>query len=100
VGGNHLRLFRQNGPGANSGALFLAVSQEENVSDGHNIAPNGYNLGRDRFASDALGVKTYKGIKYSTFAENLTGLLPPGSAGVNHGIATDGVTVLLTVTIV
>jgi hypothetical protein len=24
VGGNHLRLFRQNGPSANSGALFLA----------------------------------------------------------------------------
>ena len=24
VGGNHLRLFRQNGPSANTGALFLA----------------------------------------------------------------------------
>lgn len=24
VGGNHLRLFRQNGPNANTGALFLA----------------------------------------------------------------------------
>jgi hypothetical protein len=71
----------------------------------------------DRFVSDALGVKTYKGIKYDTVATNFTGLLPPGSTGVNHGmgttnvcdiivnqlaigIATDGITVLLTVTIV
>jgi len=99
VGGNHLRLFRQNGPSANTGALFLAVSLEENVSDGHNIVPNGYNLGRDAFVSGALGVKTYKGVHFHTVATNLTGLLPPGSKGVNHGIATDGVTVLLTVTI-
>jgi hypothetical protein len=71
----------------------------------------------DRFVSGALGVKTYKGIKYNTVAQNLTGLLPPGSTGVNHGmgpanvcdvivnqptigIATDGITALLTVTIV
>jgi len=100
VGGNHLRLFRQNGPAANTGALFLAVSQEENVSDGHNIAPNGYNLGRDTFVKDALAVTVYQGVKYKTVAQDITGLLPPGSKGVNHGIATDGVTVLLTVTIV
>ncbi|KAH8979925.1 hypothetical protein EDB86DRAFT_596917 [Lactarius hatsudake] len=100
IGGNHLRLFRQNGPGANTGALFLAVSQEENVSHGHMITPNGYNIGRDKFVSGALGVKRYQGVKYQTVAQNVTGLLPPGSTGINHGIPTDGVTVLLTVTIV
>lgn len=100
VGGNHLRLFRQNGPGANTGALFLAVSQEENVSHGHTITPNGYNIGRDNFVKGALGVKRYQGVKYQTVAQNVTGLLPPGSSGINHGIPTDGVTVLLTVTIV
>ncbi|KAH9024513.1 hypothetical protein EDB85DRAFT_2150473 [Lactarius pseudohatsudake] len=100
VGGNHLRLFRQNGPGANTGALFLAVSQEENVSHGHTITPNGYNIGRDKFVKGALGVKRYQGVKYQTVAQNVTGLLPPGSSGINHGIPTDGVTVLLTVTIV
>ncbi|KAH8979926.1 hypothetical protein EDB86DRAFT_3088402 [Lactarius hatsudake] len=100
VGGNHLRLFRQNGPGANTGALFLAVSQEENVSNGHTITPNGYNIGRDKFVSGALGVKSYQGVKYQSVAQNVTGLLPPGSTGINHGIPTDGVTVLLTVTVV
>ncbi|KAI9449627.1 hypothetical protein BJY52DRAFT_228009 [Lactarius psammicola] len=100
VGGNHLRLFRQNGPNANTGALFLAVSQEENVSHGHTITPNGYNIGRDKFVKGALGVKRYQGVKYQTVAQNITGLLPAGSTGINHGIPTDGVTVLLTITIV
>jgi hypothetical protein len=39
-------VFRQNGPKANSGALFLAVSVEQDVSQSHTISPNGYNLGR------------------------------------------------------
>jgi hypothetical protein len=87
VGGNHLRVFRQNGPNANTGALFLAVSQEENVNDGHTIAPNGYNLGRDSLVQGALAVTTYQGVKYQTVAQDITGLLPPGSNGVNHGMA-------------
>jgi len=99
TGGNHLRLFRQNGPDADTGALFLAVSQEEDVFENHNISPNGYDVGRDEFVAGALAVTRYEGVNYQTVAQNITGLLPPGSAGVNHGIATDGVTVLLTVTI-
>ena len=73
---------------------------------------------RDKFVAGALGVKKYHKVKYQTVAQRLTGLLPPGSKGVNHGmtppiiyvssfvhrlaidIPTDGVTVLLTVTIV
>ncbi|KAJ7858687.1 hypothetical protein B0H14DRAFT_2577661 [Mycena olivaceomarginata] len=90
VGGNHFRVFRQNGTLANSGALFLAVSQEEDVWDGHTIIPDGYNA----------GLTYHERTTYSTVARNLTGLLPAGSTGVNHGIATDGITVLLTVTIV
>ncbi|KAF7298194.1 PPM-type phosphatase domain-containing protein [Mycena chlorophos] len=46
IGGNHLRMYRQNGTQANSGALFLAVSQEEDASDNHNIIANGYNVGK------------------------------------------------------
>ena len=70
----------------------------------------------DQFVSGALGVKTYQGITFHTVAENITGLLPAGSAGVNHGmgtanlcdvivhrlaigIATDGITAFLTVTV-
>ncbi|KAF7980781.1 hypothetical protein HWV62_36843 [Athelia sp. TMB] len=86
VGGNHLRLYIQNGAEADSGALFLAVSKEENVFESHTIIPDGYDIGR--------------GVEYSTVAHNVTGLLAAGSAGVNHGIATDGITTVLTVTIV
>jgi len=98
-GGNHLRVFRQNGPAANTGALFLAVSQEEDASENHTISPDGYNIGRNEFVQGAIGVTNYEGVNYQTIAKNITGLLPPGSVGINHGIATDGVVVLLTVTI-
>ncbi|KAH9059325.1 hypothetical protein EDB87DRAFT_1736143 [Lactarius vividus] len=64
-----------------------------NVFEGHTISPDGYNIGRDKFVQGALGASGYH-----TVAQNITGLLAPGSAGINHGIATDGIVVLLTVT--
>jgi len=94
-----LRMWRQNGAKAHTNALFLAISQERSVFEGHKISKNGYDVGRDKFVKSALGLKKYQGIKYSTVARNITGLLPSGSTGVNHGIATDGVIILLTVTI-
>ncbi|KAH9970854.1 hypothetical protein BGW80DRAFT_1175454 [Lactifluus volemus] len=100
VGGNHFRLFRQNGPNANTGALFLAVSEEENVTEGHTIRPNGYDLGRDSLVKSAVGLKKHNGVKYQTTAQRISGLIPAGSHGINHNIAIDGVVVLLTVTIV
>ncbi|KAI0063790.1 hypothetical protein BV25DRAFT_1801638 [Artomyces pyxidatus] len=100
VGGNHFRVFRQNGPLANSGALFLAVSKEEDVAEGHTIIPDGYNVGRDDMVSAAQGHTSYEGVKYFTIVQNVTGLLAAGSVGVNHGIATDGIVQLLTVTVV
>jgi hypothetical protein len=99
VGGNHLRMWHQTGSKAHTNALFLAVSQEENVSHGHTIAKNGYNVGRDSLVKSALKLKKYRGVKYHTVAENISGLIPPGSTGINHGIPTDGIVVLLTVTI-
>ncbi|KAJ3731512.1 hypothetical protein DFJ43DRAFT_416170 [Lentinula guzmanii] len=100
IGGNHLRLFIQNGPEQDSGALFLAVSKEENVSQGHTIVPDGYDIGRDELSAAAIGTTSFGGVTYSTTATNLTDLLAAGSAGVNHDIATDGITTLLTVTVV
>ncbi|KAI6026105.1 hypothetical protein BKA83DRAFT_4238456 [Pisolithus microcarpus] len=100
VGGNHLRVFRQNGSLADSGALFLAVSQEEPATENHNPVPNGYNIGRNNLVAAAVGITNFDGITYSTTAENITGLLPPGSEGVNHGIAQDGIVTLLQVTII
>ncbi|KAF7321099.1 hypothetical protein HMN09_00197600 [Mycena chlorophos] len=99
VGGNHFRVFRQNGTEANSGALFLAVSQEEDVEEGHTIIQNGYNVGRNAMVAAATGNTKHDGVSYHTTAQNITGLLAPGSEGVNHGVAQDGITTLLTVTI-
>jgi len=92
-------VYRQNGTAANTGALFLAVSQEENAEQNHNIVPDGYDIGRDSLVGNATGTTSFGGVRYSTTAENIIGLLAPGSEGVNHGIATDGMTTLLRVTI-
>ncbi|KAJ3826314.1 hypothetical protein F5880DRAFT_1476451 [Lentinula raphanica] len=100
IGGNHLRLYIQNGPEHDTGALFLAVSKEEDAEENHTIVPDGYDIGRDQLSAAAEGTTSFGGVTYSTEATNLTGLLPAGSAGVNHDIATDGITTLLTVTIV
>jgi len=101
VGGNHLRMYRQNGPNANSGALFLAVSEEETAFDHHNIRrPDGYDLGRDSLANSAVGLKKYNGVTYQTTAQQISGLIPAGSDGVNHEIPIDGKVTLLTVIIV
>ncbi|KAF8808799.1 hypothetical protein BYT27DRAFT_7163618 [Phlegmacium glaucopus] len=99
IGGNHFRIFRQNGPTANSGALFLAVSQEQDAQQNHNIVPDGYDIGRDALVESAIGTTSFGGVTYSTTAQDITGLLAPGNAGINHGIATDGITTLLHITI-
>ncbi|KAK7005907.1 hypothetical protein R3P38DRAFT_1723460 [Favolaschia claudopus] len=99
-GGNHFRVF----PQSTTGAIFLAVSQEEDLSEHHTIAPNGYNIGRDLLVAGAVGTKSHFNIKtfhldtYVTVATNLTGLATAGSVGINHGIAIDGIVTLLTIT--
>ncbi|KAF7357785.1 hypothetical protein MVEN_00824500 [Mycena venus] len=101
TGGNHFRVF----PQAGTGALFLAVSKEEDASEQHNIIPDGYNIGRDLLVANAVGEHTgfdgkkFKFNTYDTVVTNLTGLLAPGADGINHGIAQDGVIKLLTVTL-
>lgn len=103
IGGNHLRVFRQNGTEANSGALFLAVSKEENLEEHHTISPNGYDVGRDELVASALnngGTTSHDDVTYKATSQNITGLLTPGTNGINHDIAIDGVVVLLTISIV
>jgi hypothetical protein len=39
----------------------------------------------DSFVKSAVELKVYQGVKYKTVARNITGLIPPGSTGVNHG---------------
>ncbi|TFK54099.1 hypothetical protein OE88DRAFT_1625399 [Heliocybe sulcata] len=100
VGGNHFRVWKQNGTAANSGALFLAASKEKPVTDHHTIVDDGYDVGRNELVQNALGTKSHGGVTYSTTARNVTGLLAAGATGVNHGIAQDGIVTLLTITIV
>ncbi|KAI9463416.1 hypothetical protein HD554DRAFT_2283507 [Boletus coccyginus] len=100
IGGNHFRVYRQDGALADSGALFLAVSKEEPATKHHKIIPGGYDIGRCAIHYGAVGQTGYGGVSYSTTAQNITGLLAAGSAGVNHGISQDGIVMLLTVTIV
>ncbi|KAJ3979533.1 hypothetical protein F5890DRAFT_1469356 [Lentinula detonsa] len=95
IGGNHFRIYQQQG----SCALFLAVSIEEQASTNHNIEPNGYDAGRDALVAGAIGEREFDGVKYTTTAQTLEGLLPVGSQGINHDISIDGNVVLLTVTI-
>jgi len=99
IGGNHFRVWRQNGTSANTGALFLAVSSELGLLQNHTIAADGYNRGRDLLVTEAIGQKSFNGTTYITTAQNLTGIMPAGSVGVNHNISVDGMAVLLTVTI-
>lgn len=100
IGGNHFRVFRQNGALANTGALFLAVSQEEDLAHHHTISEDGYNVGRDKLVAAAVGDTSFGDVSYSTTAANVTGLLPTGADGINHGIALDGIVTVLTVEIV
>ncbi|KAF7311648.1 hypothetical protein MKEN_01068100 [Mycena kentingensis (nom. inval.)] len=99
LGGNHYRVFRQNGAKANTGALFLAASAEETAAEHHDIIPDGYNLGRDQLIQEATrGVTSFSGVDYTATVSWVDGLLPAGAEGINHGIAIDGRTALLTVT--
>ncbi|KAK7451027.1 hypothetical protein VKT23_012702 [Stygiomarasmius scandens] len=98
-GGNHFRVFTQDGAQHNTGALFLAVSQEENAANSHTISPDGYDVGRDNLVSMAVGTKSFGGVTYHTTSQSVSGLLPSGSTGINHGIAIDGLVTVLTVTV-
>ncbi|KAF7321980.1 hypothetical protein MKEN_00720600 [Mycena kentingensis (nom. inval.)] len=101
TGGNHFRVF----PQAGTNALFLATSKEEDLDEHHNIVPNGYDLGRDLLVKAAQGThhgfdgKNFKFNTYETEVKMLSGLLEPGTNGINHDIAIDGQVAMLTVRI-
>ncbi|KAH9047694.1 hypothetical protein EDB84DRAFT_1393152 [Lactarius hengduanensis] len=99
AGGHHFRAWRQNGTHADSGAWFIGASKEEHSQKRHKIVKNGYNLGRDWFVESAVAGSHQKGrnVWWGAEVEWRTGLLEPGSNGVNHGIAQDGRVAVLTV---
>ncbi|KAF4621017.1 hypothetical protein D9613_000599 [Agrocybe pediades] len=73
--------------------------KRQDVQQGHTIVPDGYDIGRDELVTNAVGTTSFGGVTYSTISQTITGLLPAGSDGINHGIAIDGNVVLLTITI-
>ncbi|KAG8941269.1 hypothetical protein FRC04_004631 [Tulasnella sp. 424] len=114
LGGNHFRFWSQTGSAANSSAIFLAVSYELSLEQQHDIAVNGYNLGRDWLVGNAThsnfanpnplstqasatssgpsiipsasytGSTSANGWTYQTTATYVTGLLQATSVGINH----------------
>jgi len=122
-GGNHFRYWVQNGKDADSGAIFMAMSYEEPIAEGHDIIDNGYNLARDWFIGNATGNQTIptsnltnsstytgqasaSGYTYQTNVLYVSGFLPNTSSGINHFLtvgdgqnAVDGLVALMTVTI-
>ncbi len=70
--------------------LLFSVSDEENLSKHHTISPDGYNTGRDKLVKTATtGVTSNWGKKYTATKQVISGLLPPGIEGVNHGKPSD-----------
>lgn len=108
-GGDHFRYWVQNGPEANSGAIFLAISYEMPLAQQHDIIVNGYNLGRDWLignitqspipTSQLTNTSTYSGstsangYTYQTDVAYVSGLLSNTSIGINHNltVSVDGV---------
>ncbi|KAE8270630.1 hypothetical protein A4X09_0g1721 [Tilletia walkeri] len=95
IGGSHFRFWQQKG----TQAWFLAASREKNVFDHHDIVPDGYDINRDDIVKAATESSSYKGKNFIASVSYVSGLLPSGSDGINHGIAIDGQTAVLSVTV-
>ncbi|GAA6061474.1 hypothetical protein JCM10212_002553 [Sporobolomyces blumeae] len=105
-GGYHYRVWRQNGTEANSGAWFLAASEEEPLAQQHMITDNGYDIGRDQVVSRAtVAGGTISPLTNRTFVTTVTNVSGQGyfadvtTSEINHGISTDGIVAVLTVKI-
>ncbi|WWC89484.1 uncharacterized protein L201_004408 [Kwoniella dendrophila CBS 6074] len=118
-GGLHLRYWIQN----TTNAYFLAVSVEMDLNSGHDIVPNGYNIGRDQLIGNLTGQSidtskltntstfsgsgSYMNYTYQTDVKYVPGLLKNSSDDINHYItveengqpAIDGLVAVLTVKI-
>ncbi|KAJ9103668.1 hypothetical protein QFC19_004243 [Naganishia cerealis] len=117
-GGLHLRYWRQN----TTGAFFMGVSEELDLSSNHLIAFNGYDFGRDHFVGNVtnqttviptlnltntstyVGSTTWANYTYETSVKYISGLLQNSSEGINHPeiaipgrAAIDGLVAVLTV---
>ncbi|KAH0826186.1 hypothetical protein J3R83DRAFT_5618 [Lanmaoa asiatica] len=121
-GGNHFRYWIQNGPDANSAAIFMAASYEMPIAG---TLLGYYNLGRDWLIGNATaqssiiptstvtnastysGQTSFNGYTYKTTVNYVSGLLQNTSDGINHyqtvavngANAVDGLVAVMTVNI-
>ncbi|ORY83475.1 hypothetical protein BCR35DRAFT_351947 [Leucosporidium creatinivorum] len=106
VGGSHVRYWFQ-GDRDERGAIFLAASDEHNISMYHDIVDNGYDLGRDNVAGNATvpsgTISPSSGTIYLTTVEMASGFFEAGltvnGVAINHEIGIDGLVAVLTITI-
>ncbi|KAE8215742.1 hypothetical protein CF327_g1031 [Tilletia walkeri] len=96
-GGNHFRVWKQNGSFANTGAWFLAISKEKNLRMHHTIDTDGYNIGRDLLVDSAERGGQWDHYHWRATSEWVEGLMGSGRHGINHNISVDGRVVVLTV---
>ncbi|KAK0540427.1 hypothetical protein OC835_000683 [Tilletia horrida] len=96
-GGNHFRVWKQNGTAANTGAWFLAISKEKNLRYRHTIDTDGYNIGRDLLVESAERGGRWQHYHWRATSDWVEGLMEPGRQGINHNISVDGRVVVLTV---
>ncbi|UZJ56810.1 hypothetical protein CBS101457_006130 [Exobasidium rhododendri] len=96
-GGNHFRVWKQNGTIANTGAWFLAVSKEKDLRHHHTIDTNGYNNGRNLLVEAAIRGGRWKIWKWKAKVSWNDELLDAGKRGINHDIEQDGRVAVLTV---
>lgn len=76
------------------------MSAEKNLAYQHKIIRNGYNHGRDLLVNASLAGGSYRNWEWSAEVEYVTGLLEKGVHGINHNIAQDGRTAVITVKLV
>jgi len=101
-GGTHFRYWFQDGPQGNSGAIFMAASDELPLTSGHDIVVNGYNLGRDRIVGNVTqtdiptsnltntstfsGTTSWANYTYRCQVTYVPNLLQNTSYGINHNL--------------
>lgn len=100
AGGNHFRVWKQQG----TGAWFLAVSEERSVAHKHTIAHDGYDRGRDHVVRAAVHRGAVGVHPWTTSVAYVAEALPlgargtwPGLPAINHNISIDGRVAVLTV---
>ena len=64
------------------GTMWAGPSPFPHTDEGASLIPC---HDSNELVAAAVGTKSHGGVTYNTVAQNITGLMPAGSDGVNHG---------------